>query len=296
MKVSVSGGEALSRAYHELIYTRHDTRPCNVYIMIGRPRVLPMQSIHVQPSCSMFSGWQIRKRDACGRVRGHGEITRSTILCYITFTISRLRTRRCTAFSSPLLSPSQYLGGTYSTGRDRLHSAMSSYKRGGSSFRGGSGSRGNTRFTGKKRRGGAAGGGGGGVAYGIDRPAPVREDDGSASAERFEEVRIWDEIDSKLGFERFESGSYEGEKRAGWLVNMHQVRVILPTLAAGSVACEDSAVLLRLEEGESMLMPDVGQFDDSSWRDCGGGLLLYPRRWRHVQGDDTARAVLLHHV
>jgi DNA polymerase epsilon subunit 1 len=96
---------------------------------------------------------------------------------------------------------------------------MSSYKRGGPSFRGGS--RGNTRFTGKKRHGGAAGGGG--VAYGIDRPAPVREDDGSASAERFEEVRIWDEIDSKLGFERFESGSYEGEKRVGWLVNMHQV-------------------------------------------------------------------------
>jgi DNA polymerase epsilon subunit 1 len=52
----------------------------------------------------------------------------------------------------------------------------------------------------------------------------VREDDGSASAERFEEVRTWDEIDTKLGFERFESGSYEGEVRRGWLVNMHQVR------------------------------------------------------------------------
>ena len=103
---------------------------------------------------------------------------------------------------------------------------MSSYKRGGPSNRGG-GSRGNTRFTGKKRSGQSfRKNGGGGVAYGIDRPAPIREDDGSASAERFEEVRTWDEIDSSLGFERFESGSYEGESRKGWLVNMHQVRTL----------------------------------------------------------------------
>lgn len=61
------------------------------------------------------------------------------------------------------------------------------------------------------------------MAYGIDRPAPVREDDGSAAMERFEEVRVWDEIDGKLGFERFESGSYAGEGRVGWLVNMQQV-------------------------------------------------------------------------
>lgn len=97
---------------------------------------------------------------------------------------------------------------------------MSSFRRGGS-FRGGSfrgGSKGNTRFTGNKKRGR-----GGGVAYGIDRPAPVREDDGSAAAERFEEARVWDDIDVKLGFEKFESGSYEGETRKGWLVNMHQV-------------------------------------------------------------------------
>ena len=62
------------------------------------------------------------------------------------------------------------------------------------------------------------------MAYGIDRPAPVREDDGSAQAEKFEEVRTWDEIDAKLGFERFESWRHSGETRRGWLVNMHQVR------------------------------------------------------------------------
>jgi DNA polymerase epsilon subunit 1 len=45
--------------------------------------------------------------------------------------------------------------------------------------------------------------------------------------ERFEEVKVWDEIDAKLGFERFESGRAEGEERDGWLVNMHQVSLVL---------------------------------------------------------------------
>jgi len=92
--------------------------------------------------------------------------------------------------------------------------------RGGSSRGGGS----NTRFTGKRGGGSFRGKGrGGGVAYGIDRPAPQREDDGTAAAEKFEEVRVWDEIDTKLGFERFESGRASGEEKVGWMVNMHQV-------------------------------------------------------------------------
>ncbi|ODN97119.1 DNA polymerase epsilon catalytic subunit A [Cryptococcus amylolentus CBS 6273] len=88
------------------------------------------------------------------------------------------------------------------------------------SFRGrGSGS--NTRFTGK-RRGGGRGGRGGGVAYGIDRPAAqLTREDGTAAAERFEEVKAYDEIDEKLGFWRFESVRSEGEEKVGWLVNMH---------------------------------------------------------------------------
>jgi len=91
----------------------------------------------------------------------------------------------------------------------------------GSSRGGGS----NTRFTGKRGGGSFRGKGrGGGVAYGIDRPAPQREDDGTAAAEKFEEVRVWDEIDTKLGFERFESGRASGEEKVGWMVNMHQVR------------------------------------------------------------------------
>lgn len=96
---------------------------------------------------------------------------------------------------------------------------MSSRGRGG---RGGRGfSKGNTRFTGKRSggfrgRGGASGGGG-------DRPAPVRQDDGTALLERFEEVQIVDEIDDKLGFWRFESNLAAGESKEAWLVNMHSV-------------------------------------------------------------------------
>lgn len=56
----------------------------------------------------------------------------------------------------------------------------------------------------------------GGVQNG---PAPARGDDGSQLEERFESVRIYDEIDEKLGFVRIQ----EGAKRDGWLVNMHPV-------------------------------------------------------------------------
>lgn len=54
-----------------------------------------------------------------------------------------------------------------------------------------------------------------------------RTDDGNASEEKFEEVRIRDEIDEKLGFWRWEGGhgALGGGKdeRVGWLVNMHAV-------------------------------------------------------------------------
>lgn len=114
------------------------------------------------------------------------------------------------------------------------------------SFRGrgrgsGSGSGSNTRFTGK-RRGRGGGGGGGGVAYGIDRRRPAApsnqatREDGTAATERFEEVKVYDEIDEKIGFWRFESVRAEGEEKIGWLVNMHQVSC--------SVWCECLIVVL----------------------------------------------------
>ncbi|WWC85914.1 DNA polymerase epsilon catalytic subunit A [Kwoniella dendrophila CBS 6074] len=102
------------------------------------------------------------------------------------------------------------------------------------SFRGrGRGGGSNTRFTGKRRSGR-----GGGVAYGIDRPAPNREDDGTAAAEKFEEIKIQDEIDEKLGFWRFESSRADGEEKTGWLVNMHQTLVQSSSHAGGLAAVD----------------------------------------------------------
>lgn len=49
--------------------------------------------------------------------------------------------------------------------------------------------------------------------------APVREDDGTQLAERFEKVAQSDEVDEKLGFSKVE----EGVRKEGWLINMHPV-------------------------------------------------------------------------
>ncbi|GMK56709.1 hypothetical protein CspeluHIS016_0305490 [Cutaneotrichosporon spelunceum] len=98
--------------------------------------------------------------------------------------------------------------------------------------RGFGGSKGNTRFTGKRGgRGGAHGRGG-------DRPAPVRQDDGTALLERFEEVQIADEIDDKLGFWRFESNLAAGESKDGWMVNMHQTLIKSDTHPTGLSAVD----------------------------------------------------------
>jgi DNA polymerase epsilon subunit 1 len=48
---------------------------------------------------------------------------------------------------------------------------------------------------------------------------PARGEDGNQMEERFENVRIYGEIDEKLGF----AALAEGAKRDGWLVNMHPV-------------------------------------------------------------------------
>ena len=48
---------------------------------------------------------------------------------------------------------------------------------------------------------------------------PIREDDGTQLAERFERAALNDEVDEKLGFGRIQ----EGMRREGWLVNMHPV-------------------------------------------------------------------------
>ncbi|KAH7890461.1 hypothetical protein F5I97DRAFT_33293 [Phlebopus sp. FC_14] len=82
------------------------------------------------------------------------------------------------------------------------------------------GYRGNTRFRGGRGRGGR-GRGGSNTTAPAEGPAPQREDDGTQLAERFEQVKLNDEIDEKLGFARLQ----EGGKKEGWLINMHPTLV-----------------------------------------------------------------------
>ena len=86
---------------------------------------------------------------------------------------------------------------------------LTSARRGRGSFRGYRGN--NTSYRGGRGRG--RGGGASGDS------APQRDDDGTQLAERFEQVRLNDEVDEKLGFARIQ----EGGKREAWLVNMHPV-------------------------------------------------------------------------
>lgn len=89
----------------------------------------------------------------------------------------------------------------------------SSRGRGRGSFR--AGYRGGSSWRGSSWRGGRGRGRGG-------KPgdaAPVREDDGTQLAERFEKVSQSDEVDEKLGFAKVE----EGLRKEGWLINMHPV-------------------------------------------------------------------------
>lgn len=78
--------------------------------------------------------------------------------------------------------------------------------------------RGSSTFRGRGR-----GRGRGGSRSGGDRsnaePALERADDAKQTEDRFEDTRLADEIDEKLGFARFT----EGPSREGWLVNMHPV-------------------------------------------------------------------------
>ena len=87
---------------------------------------------------------------------------------------------------------------------------LSSSRRGRESFR--AGYRGGSSWRGNRGRGRGRGGKPGDAA-------PVREDDGTQLAERFEKVSLSDEIDEKLGFAKVE----EGVRKEGWLINMHPV-------------------------------------------------------------------------
>lgn len=96
------------------------------------------------------------------------------------------------------------------------------------------GYRGSANFRGGRGRGrGGRGGTSNGNAPG-EGPGPQREDDGTQLAERFEQVRLSDEIDEKLGFARLQ----EGGRREGWLINMHPTLVKDPEYPGGKAAVD----------------------------------------------------------
>ncbi|KAL4079949.1 hypothetical protein V8B97DRAFT_1928963 [Scleroderma yunnanense] len=101
-------------------------------------------------------------------------------------------------------------------------------RRGRGNYRGGF--RGNTSFRGGRGRGRGATNG----RAPVEQPAPQREDDGSQLVERFEQVRLNDEIDAKLGFERIQ----EGQQREGWLINMHPTLIKDPDYPGGRAAVD----------------------------------------------------------
>lgn len=95
------------------------------------------------------------------------------------------------------------------------------------------GYRGGTYYRGGRGRGRGGRGASNGHAPG-EGPAPQREDDGTQLAERFEQVRLSDEIDEKLGFARLQ----EGGRREGWLINMHPTLVKDPEYPGGKAAVD----------------------------------------------------------
>ncbi|KAF9527210.1 hypothetical protein CPB83DRAFT_425605 [Crepidotus variabilis] len=106
-----------------------------------------------------------------------------------------------------------------------------SYSRGGrgnsrGSFRGG-----NTRSRGRGR---GRGGGRGGASTGQSDAVPIREEDGTQLAEKFERVALNDEVDEKLGFARVD----QGQRKEGWLINMQSTLVKDPDWPGGKAAVD----------------------------------------------------------
>ncbi|PFH48591.1 hypothetical protein AMATHDRAFT_5676 [Amanita thiersii Skay4041] len=83
-------------------------------------------------------------------------------------------------------------------------------------------------------RGGTWRGRGRGGSKAPDDSTPRREVDGSQLAERFERVTVSDEVDEKLGFVSIQ----EGERKEGWLINMHPTLVKDPDWPSGRAAVD----------------------------------------------------------
>ncbi|THH04963.1 hypothetical protein EW145_g5144 [Phellinidium pouzarii] len=94
-------------------------------------------------------------------------------------------------------------------------------------FRGGG--RGGSSYRGSRGRGGR-----GGSSSNAIVAVPTKDEEGTQLAERFERVRLSDEVDEKLGF----SGIQEGQRKEGWLVNMHPTLIRDPDYPSGKAAVD----------------------------------------------------------
>ena len=74
----------------------------------------------------------------------------------------------------------------------------------------------------------------GGAPFRSNRPKAVefsslRSTEATSQDEKFEAIRLADSIDESLGFARYESG----ERRVGWLINMHSTSIEDPNVPGG---------------------------------------------------------------
>lgn len=89
--------------------------------------------------------------------------------------------------------------------------------------------RGSTNYRGRGESARGGGGGSGGSNFSskgrfrktktIAASSLLATDGTSSGEEKFEAIRLANEIDEKMGFVRFESGP----RKVGWLINMHSV-------------------------------------------------------------------------
>ncbi|KAI5118298.1 hypothetical protein M0805_003817 [Coniferiporia weirii] len=87
---------------------------------------------------------------------------------------------------------------------------------------------------GNSYRGGRGRGGRGGSSSNAIVSVPTKDEEGTQLAERFERVRLNDEVDEKLGF----AGVQEGPRKEGWLVNMRPTLVKDPDHPSGRAAVD----------------------------------------------------------
>ncbi|TFK24084.1 DNA polymerase epsilon catalytic subunit A [Coprinopsis marcescibilis] len=139
-------------------------------------------------------------------------------------------------------------------------------------------SRTRVRGTFRGNRGGFRGRGrGGSKPGGPDGPAPVREDDGTQLAEKFERIAVNDEVDEKLGFARVS----EGPRKEGWLINMHPTTIKDPDWPSGRAAVDYYFI-----QDDGGMFKCTFQYDPYFFIACKAGTETTVEEWlkKHFEG------------